>query len=97
MKSWPVKDPDDVLDYLIDWYGTAESPGPLLSDSDTVTASAWTVPAGITKDSDSFTTTTTTIWLSGGTAGETYILTNHITTAGGRQMDQSVKLKVKDK
>ena len=35
--------------------------------------------------------------LSGGTAGQKYVLTNHITTAGGRQMDQSVKLPVKDK
>lgn len=97
MKTWPTKDPDDVADYVIDWYGTAEEPGPLLSDTDTISASAWTFPAGLTKDSDSFTTQHSLVWISGGTAGETYVVTNHITTAGGREFDQSVKIKVKDK
>lgn len=85
---WPFKDPDEVLDYIIDWSAR-------LGDSDTISTSTWTFPSGITKDSDSNTTTTTTAWVSGGTIGETYEILNRVTTTGGRTYDQTVKLKVK--
>jgi hypothetical protein len=81
-----LKDPQDVLDYGCDfstWLGV-----------DTITASAWTVPSGITADSDTNTTTATTIWLSGGTLGESYRLVNHITTAAGRETDRSIVIKM---
>jgi hypothetical protein len=55
------KDPDAVLDYAIDWTDRL--------GSDTISTSTWTVPSGITKDSDNKTTAKTTIWLSGGTVG----------------------------
>jgi hypothetical protein len=86
---WPTKDPDEVLDYKLDW--TARL------DGDTIQTSTWTVPVGITRNSDSKTNTTTTIWLQGGTLGQTYEFVNRITTAGLRTMDQSVKLKIKAK
>ena len=70
------KAPTDVFDYTIDYLG--------LLDGDTINTSSWTIPAGITKDSDSKTTTTVTIWLSGGTAGADYQLTNTIVTVGLR-------------
>lgn len=91
MDSWPTKDPDSKLDYGINWLSWL--------DGDTISASTWIVPAGITKDpvlADDFTATTTRIWLTGGTAGTTYELTNRITTAAGRIQDHSVKVKVKD-
>ena len=80
-----TKDPEAVLDYGInwdanDWLGTDT----IKADG---TGSTWTVPAGITKVTDSKTTTTTTIWLSGGTAGETYSVKDHIVTVGGREED----------
>lgn len=80
------KDPDAVLDFSIDW--TAWLNG------DTITASTWDVPDGITEDSSSNDTTGTTIWLSGGTAGEIYELTNHVTTADGRENDATIKVMV---
>lgn len=85
-----TKDPNEVVDYDLDWSDL------MTDDTDTIATSSWTVPAGITKDSSSNTTTRTKVWLSGGTAGETYTLLNRITTAGGRTLDQSVKLKMKD-
>ncbi len=85
----PFKDPDEVLDYVLDW-----SPRIL---TDTIDTSIWIVPSGITKDSDTNTVTSTTIWLSGGTIGTAYVLTNRITTADGRTMDQSCKIKIKEK
>ena len=71
----------DVLDYAIDW--TAWLAG------DTISTSTWTVPTGITKASDSHTTTVCTAFLSGGTAGITYLITNAIVTAAGRTVQRS--------
>ena len=87
--KWPNKDPDEVLDYVIDWAAR-------LGD-DTVSTSTFTVPTGITKDSDTNTDTTTTVWLSGGTAGASYAIHNQIVTAGGRTMEQSVSIAVLQK
>lgn len=66
------KDPQAILPYLVQW-------GDWLA-GDTIATSTWTLPDGITKDSDSHTTSTSTIWLSGGTAGAEYELVNHIVT-----------------
>lgn len=87
--SWPFKDPDEVLDYVIDWSARL--------DTDTISTSAWTVPTGLTDTDEDHTTTTTTLWLSSGTLGEAYEILNRITTTGGRTMDQTVKLHIKSK
>lgn len=87
--AWPPKDPDEVLDYIVDWSARLEA--------DTIATSTWTVPLGITKNSDTKTNTTTTIWLSSGVLDASYEFVNRITTAGGRMMDQTVKLKMKTK
>lgn len=89
MPSHFVKDPDAVLDYQIDWEDWL--------DSDTISTSEWTVESGITRDSDANTATTTTIWLSGGTAGETYSLTNRIVTTGGRTEDRTMTVYVEER
>lgn len=78
-----TKDPDSVLDYSVDW-------AKWLVEEDTIATSTWTVPAGLTKDSDSHTDTTATVWLSGGGAINTqYEITNRITTTQGRTEDKS--------
>ena len=78
------KDPNAEKPYGFDWYDTSDADKPpYLESGETITASTWTVPSGITKVSDSFTDTTTTIRLSGGTEGESYIITNTIETSGG--------------
>lgn len=84
-----VKDPDEVKDFGLVWAD--------LLLTDTITGSSWIVPDGITKDSDAFDDDSTTIWLSGGTDGETYRLTNRVTTAGGRTYDETCVLKCKTK
>lgn len=99
--KWDAKDPDEVLDYVCNWYSRLAG--------DTIVTSTWTVPAGITKDSDSISMggaegaaldvpdSATTIWLSGGTLAASYSLLNRIVTAGGRTMDQTVKIGMKTK
>lgn len=88
MPSTYVKDPDAILDYQIDWTAW-------LSD-DTIESSEWLVPDGLTlgtgAQAPSNTTTTATCWLSGGTVGERYQVTNRITTAGGRTDDRTIQL-----
>lgn len=86
---WDDKDPDEILDYQLDWSEEL--------DTDTISTSTWIVPTGLTEETDSNSTTTTTVWLSGGTIGQVYTLTNRITTAGGRTYDQSVRLRVRTK
>lgn len=84
------KDPDAVKDYVIDWETN------YLETDDEIATSVWSVPSGITKDSDSNSTGTTTIWLSGGTAGSSYELVNRITTTGGRTDDRTIVIIVEE-
>lgn len=84
---WPNKDPDEVLDYVVDWADRL--------DGDTIAESTWIVPDGITKVSDGHDDSTVTIWLSGGTIGTAYSLVNRIVTAAARTMDQTVRLKIR--
>jgi hypothetical protein len=88
-KRWPNKDPDEVLDYGIDWS--------LRLAGDTISTSTWIVPPGITMQTNSKTATTTTIWLSAGVLDQTYEILNRIVSAGGRTMDQTVQLRLKEK
>lgn len=88
-----TKDPDAVLDYLVDWSAW-------LPTGDTITASTFTVNSeddgAIVVDDTLFDSTTTTVWLSGGVAGEKYTVTNHITTADGREDDRSITISIKE-
>jgi len=84
-----VKDPADRLDYQIDWSAWL--------DADAIAASAWTVPAGLTEYAASNTTTLATVWLTGGAAGSEYLVTNQITTAGGRIAQRSIRLVVRER
>jgi hypothetical protein len=90
--KWPNKDPDEKLDFSIDWRTEGRLPV-----GDIIDASLWISPVGITVESESFSNTITTIWLSGGTIGESYDFVNRITTFAGRIMDKTVRLKIKVK
>lgn len=81
------KKASEVKDFVIDW-------SEWLGGSDTIATSTWSVAAGITKDSDSNTTTAATVWLSAGTAGTSYTATNTITTDGGRTAIETITIYV---
>jgi hypothetical protein len=81
-----TQDAQDVLDYTINW-GTF-----LLGD--TIVTSTWTVTSGITKSNESNTTTACTVFLQGGTSGQSYTITNTITTTLGRTAERSFTLVV---
>lgn len=84
-----IKDPDSILDYKIDWSAWLAA--------DTILSSTWIVPTGLTKTSQSNTTTTTTVWLSGGTLGQNYQVTNRITTNQNRTEDRTFDIVVRQR
>ena len=94
--DWPDKDPDEILDYTIDW---KDSNDPVLGTAETIITSTWTVPSGLTEDSSSNTTTTTTVVLSGGAAKTKYQIANKIVTDSvpARTYERTVNLKVKER
>lgn len=84
------KDPDALLDYEVDWTS--------LLDGDTITGTPeWTIASGLTKDSQTNTTTTATVWLSGGAVDGVYLVACKITTAAGRIDECSFNVRVKNK
>ena len=88
--QYKTKDPDARLDYGVNW---GEK---WLNENDTIVASEWIIPVGITGDNDSFSSVKTMIFLSGGTVGETYIIVNRITTNVGLINDASIFLSISE-
>jgi hypothetical protein len=87
-----LKDPDAVLDYSINW-------APWLG-TDTISTSTWIVSgpdSAMVVDSDSESTTVTTVWLSGGTLGLSYTVTNRVVTTAGRTDDRSIGFSLRSK
>lgn len=100
MLTWPMKDPDEILDYQLDW-ADAESPRLDLTTQphETLTSSTYTVVEGdVVIDSHAFAPTgLTTVWLSGGTDGTLCEILNRVETSGGRTYDQSVRLRIRSR
>jgi hypothetical protein len=85
-----TKHPGDVLDYKLNlstWLG-----------ADTIETSVFTADTGITIDSQTNDTTTATVWLSGGSDGVDYKITNTTHTTQGRTEVKIfyVKVRIKD-
>ena len=90
MPSAFIKDPDSVLDYVMDWS--------LWLAGDTIDTSTWSTPdAGITIDSDTNSTVSATVWLSGGVLGETHRLVNRITTTGLRTAERTITISISER
>ncbi len=85
-----VKDPDAVLDWSFDWTDW-------LANGEVISTSIFIVTAGIVVNSTSNTTQGATVWLSGGTDGRPYLVTNRITTNQGRIDDRSITIRVKNR
>ena len=78
------KDPNSVEDYQI-----------IQDGIDSIQTSAWNVPTGLTEVKSSFNSQSATVWISGGTNGVNYELTNTVTTSMGRTFKQSITIRVK--
>lgn len=83
------KDPDATLDWIFDW-------NDWLTEAETISSSSFILDPGISIDpvkGNSNTTKTTVVWLTGGTEGQVYRVTNRITTSEGRTDDRSFTLR----
>ena len=107
----PSKDPDSVEPYFVVWCssdgtndGSANDNGEL--QGATISTVTWTMPDGITKNSDNKSAitihgvsyainTVCTIWLSAGTADTDYDLTCRITTSDSRTLDRTIRIPVR--
>ncbi len=95
-KRWGPKDPDAVRDFGINWapdLGTLTIAGSTwLLDGET-----WAGDADLVKEASSFTDTTTTVRISGGILGTTYVVTNHVVLSDDQEDDFSQRLKIKQR
>lgn len=83
-----LKAPDERQDYTVDW----EADG-YLAEGETISTSDWTFSDPLIQfGSDTKTSTTATIWLTGGIHGEEYTVTNEILTTDGRIAERSIKI-----
>lgn len=102
MPSEPkIQDPQDKLDYLIDWLATENG----LAEDETISTSTWTTfdalwapTTELVSDTSSHTTTTATGWayFNNGVRGKKYYFTNHIVTNQGRELSWSITIKCKE-
>lgn len=80
------KAPDAEEDFQIQWAGVVES--------DLIAGSTWNVPSDITLVTHSFTDTTATARLSGGTLGKQYVVENVVTLQSGQNKPQYLTLSI---
>jgi hypothetical protein len=80
-------DVNAVLDFAWDWSNW-------LADLETIVTSTVTASPGISVDSSSNTNTKVTVWLSGGTSGRIYTVTNLISTNQGRTDERTITIRV---
>jgi hypothetical protein len=84
--TWIRQDPDARKDYGFDWE---------LQDGETIATSTWQA-VGLTTDTPSKTDTSTTVWVSGGTAGGRYKVTNRVVTSLGRSDDRTLHFMIEN-
>ncbi len=84
-----IKDPQARLQYGFDWEKWLAGR--------TITATSWTVPTGLEGDTEAFSPSVATIWLSGGTVGKTYSVINQITASDGSIDERTFRLTIRNK
>ena len=90
--KWPEpKDPNEILDFFIDW-------SKRIDRDDSIESTTFTITEGtVVVESFSATGKIATVWLSGGQDGEIIPVLNRIITAGGRSMEQTILLEIASK
>lgn len=90
-----VKDPDAHVDFGFDW-------SQWLKAGDTISSSEWILdPANTDEDleieNDTHTASGTVVFVTGGTVGVSYSITNRIETADGLKDDRTLTILVKER
>jgi len=91
--SWPVKDPGDVLDYVVDFsHALAGDSGDGIATLDVAIAPAGAADLALQEmraDGE-----LAVIWMGAGVAGTTYAVTVVVGTTGGRTLSRTIALPV---
>lgn len=82
------KSPDASLDYTVDWSAWLEN-------GETIATSSWSAETGVVLGAATHGTATAQTYVSGGTLGMDYRMTNTITTSAGRIDSRSFKLRIR--
>ena len=85
------KDKDATLDYGFDWTGWLSSGEIIVAYTITLSAST------LTKVTDSATSGSVIVWLSGGTSGSRYGVSCKITTDQNRIDERTIKIDVRER
>ncbi|PWJ88365.1 hypothetical protein C8D77_11187 [Mesorhizobium loti] len=94
--TWGPKDKDAIRDFGIDW--TADiGESTIAASTWLLNSETWAGGGDLVKVASSFTDTNTTVRISGGVEGTTYLITNHIVMSDGEEDDFSQKLKIKER
>lgn len=83
-----LKDPDDTLDYDVDF-------SRYLPEGDAIQTASASADAGLTIDSTSVADQVVKVWISAGSDGATYAVTVTAASVGGRVKDATFKLRVR--
>ena len=86
-----VKDPQSVVDYSINWAAVLNATSPV----DTISSSTWAADNSLIVDSDSNTTSASSVWVSAGRVGRYSKLTNTIVTTLGRTHERTITVELK--
>lgn len=89
MHSWPPKDPNENLDYEVDWTARLEQGESMVS------ANFILVDGTVVIGAQTLVGAVATVWLSGGADGETAHITCRGTTSVGRVYDETVRLRIR--
>jgi hypothetical protein len=86
------KDPDETEFYYMDWAAK------LSPTDDTISTSSWVVQSGLTGTNDAILAGSlkTRITLSGGTSGGDYACRNTVVTSGGRTLQRTGIVRVRE-
>ena len=98
-----TKDPDETLDFIVDFApltnSRANAESDWLASGDTISSHVVTVASGLTLSTSTITNSSTsvTLWLTGGTEGAKYPVEVDVTTAAGRVASRSFDVQVESK
>lgn len=87
-RPWFRHDPQAVKDYGVDWSAW-------LDDGETLVSSEWESD-DLTLAGESFTTTRTSVFVSGGVAGGRYSITNRVVTSAGKTDDRTLHFHIEN-
>lgn len=88
IRNAPPKHPDSSKWYWLEW-SKKELQGAL------ITASTWTLPAGLTADAEQQSGYRVGVRVSGGAEGEDHDLVNQITTDAGETLHETLRLRIR--